>query len=194
MKEVLKGSFGYINSKKKTQLLKSIVLFSIVLIIFFTGIIMKKNPKSYYFTILAMLMVLPAAKMLVSYVILLPFHSVTKNKYEEVVSLINDSNNMYTDLVITSKEKVMNLAFLIIIDKYVIGLIGREKENLAYIQNYLSTNVECRGFSHTVEIFNDEQKFKEKLSSYQHIEDSIANIEVIDDEKEIKAFLESIMV
>lgn len=194
MKEVLKGTFGYIDSKKKAQLIKSILLFGIVLILFVVSIVLKSYPKIYYLTVLTMLMVLPAAKMLVGYVILIPFHSVSKSKYDEVVSRVNEEATLYTDLVITSKEKIMNLDFLVITDQNVIGFIGRKKDNVTYIENYLSTNLKYRAYPHTVEILNDEQMFLEKLSICYANKGNIANLEDSYDEKELKAYLISLMV
>ena len=194
MKIAVKGTFGYIDSKKRLQLLISLVLFSAVLIIFTTGYILNDKSKASYFTVLAILMVLPAAMMFVNYLILVPFHSISKNNYNEVVSRIKEGDTLYTDFVITSKQKIMYLSYLAISDTNVIGLLGREKEDLSYIENYLSTNIKMRGLPYIVTLFNDENEFLARLSSPNDNEESTAIIESMDNEKDLKAFLVSIMV
>lgn len=194
MKKAIKGSFGYIDTVKKSQLLISILMFSVVIIIFFTGYFINDYSKESYFTVMSIVMVLPASMMLVRYLILVPFHSVPKNKYDEVVSLINERDILYTDFVITSTKKVMNVEFLVIIDKYIIGLAVCEKEQLTHIETYLSTNIKSRKLPYTVKLYNDDKRFMARLVSHHHDEDNAANKKSIDDINELKAFLLSLIV
>ena len=69
MKKVEKGEFGYLAYKKSRNMIKTIIAFAVVLVIFIIGFIIWKS-KNNYLTMLAVVLVLPAAKFAVSYFVL----------------------------------------------------------------------------------------------------------------------------
>ena len=72
-----KGTFAYFKNRKKVTGRLTVIGFLTVLVIFLTGVIIYHNNKS-IFTVIAAVAVLPAAKMLVSYIITAGFESVSK--------------------------------------------------------------------------------------------------------------------
>ena len=74
-----KGTFAYFKNRKKVTGRLTAIGFLTVLVIFLTGVIIYHNNKS-IFTVIAAVAVLPAAKMLVSYIITAGFESVSKEK------------------------------------------------------------------------------------------------------------------
>ena len=70
MKKVEKGEFGYLAYKKSRNMIKTIIAFAVVLVIFIIGFIIWKS-KNNYLTLLAVVLVLPAAKFAVSYFVLI---------------------------------------------------------------------------------------------------------------------------
>lgn len=159
MKKYKKGSYGYINALKKSRLIQTLSLFGIVLIILLVGFLLNNNSKNNYFTIFSVLMVLPATKVAIGYIILIPFRSIDKRKYDEVKSLLPEKSSIYTDVVITSTEKIMNLDFLVILGSRVLGLKGSYKQDLAYINQYLIKGIKDRGFLYECAIYGNEKEF-----------------------------------
>lgn len=183
-----KGQYNYIDTRKKAQGRKSILMFLISASIFILGLCFNDFNKNNVFTIVAAVSVLPATKMLISYIILAPYHSVRKELYDKVANLIAMDDTCYTDVVFTSTEKVMYLAFLIVIGEEVIGLVGRSKEDKGYISNYLSQGIKKRGLNYNLTIYDEENKFMKRLREMKHSEADIESV------KELKDYIKSLMV
>ena len=165
MKKIHKGEHNYITYKKKAQLQKTIVMFLVAAAIFVLGLLLNKFEKSNVFTIVAALCILPAAKQLVNLIVMAPYHSVTEEAYQRILANTKECKKIYTDIVMTSSEKVMNLAFLVIIGDRVIGLTGREKENRGYIESYLRSSFRSRRYQGKVNIYEKEDAFLRQLKS-----------------------------
>ena len=153
---VKKCSLGYIKSEKRWQALW--LLFFIVLgfVIFFVGYFLNNHSKTNVFTIIAILMVLPAAKRVVSLSVLFPFHSVSKDEYEKVKQFVSPEAHVFTEYVFTSTEKIMGLRFLIIDKGNVIGVTANKKQYLDYINTYLAKGVHNLSPNCHVKIVEDE--------------------------------------
>lgn len=158
-----KGSFEYIKRRKRRQMLLSLLLFGIAFGIFLLGLLLNKLDKANIFTVLAVLMILPSAKMLISFIILIPFHSVSKKKYDEVIAAVSDGVTVLTDVVFTSAEHIMNLDFLIVDHSY-IACYTANKEKLKVIEDFLRDSVTKRDFQYQVECYDDFERFKKRIS------------------------------
>ena len=64
------------------------------------------------FTVVAVLFALPGAKFLVAFIVAFPYHTVGKNSMTKSKPHHFGGMELYTDLVITSSEKVMSLDFV----------------------------------------------------------------------------------
>ena len=185
---ISKGEHGYIKSKKQSKLRQTILMFSIAASIYVIGLALNKWENTNIFTIIAALWVLPSAKFLVNFIVLAPYHTVPEKQYERISSLVSKDDTMYTDMVFTSTEKVMNLAFLIIRGNKIVGLIGREKEDVAYMQQYLRDALKKRAFGVTVTIEKTEDAFLKHLK--HDVKDGLPEDEL----KRLQEFLQSLMV
>ena len=118
MKKVEKGEFGYLAYKKSRNMIKTIIAFAVVLVIFIIGFIIWKS-KNNYLTMLAVVLVLPAAKFAVSYFVLIPH----KNCDEELKSAIEERkgelNSVY-DLVVSNKQKPVGIMAAVISDNQIL--------------------------------------------------------------------------
>lgn len=158
--ELEKGTLGYIKKKKKRHAGMVLLLLLIGAIIMITGLIINKFDKANICTVLSILMVLPAAKNLVLLIVVFPYKSVTKERYDKIASLVNDNTILMTDMVITSPEEVMNLDFVVITDNQVLGLIGKKKQKEDVVEKYIEETLKANkldGF--TVKVFREEEKF-----------------------------------
>lgn len=159
--EIERGSFGYIKRKKRRQILLVFLVLFIAVVMFITGLFLNKFDKSNLCTMLAILMVLPAAKFFVIFVVLFPYKSVSRERYEAVKNKLADEVILMTDMVITSPDISMNLDFIIFTDNQVLGLAGKKKQDIKYIEDYLKKTLESNkadGF--TVKIYDDEKQFE----------------------------------
>lgn len=165
MKKRRKTEYGYINYQKIRQLFMTFLMTAIGIFIYFLGCALNKGENTNVFTIIAILMVLPGAKFFVNFVVLFPYHTPDKKQYEELKSCLQEKGVLYSDLVITSKEKVMNLDFLIIQSGCVLGVLGKKDQELPYIQKYLAQGVRNWASGYSVKIYKEYGEFKKGLGS-----------------------------
>lgn len=162
-----KGSYGYLKKKKTYQIGLTCFLIIIGLIIYIIGYYLNNEQNNNVFTIIAVLMVLPAAKALTSFIAVAPFKTANLDKYKEVKSKIPGEAILLTDLVLTSAEKIMNLDFLVLIDNNVIGVIGKQNQDSNYILKYLNKELQKQEYPCDVHIFNDYKAFLNHFNSIE---------------------------
>ncbi len=186
--KVKRGDFGYIKAKKKKSLCGTLVMACIGIAIFLIGLFLNKMSNRNIFTVIAVLFVLPGAKSLVAYIVAFPYHSVEKERYEKVKKALPENMVLYTDLVITSSEKVMNLDFAAVGNKQVIGLIGPKEKELSYIRTYLGKGVSNWGEGYKVKIVDSEKLFFSELARVEPCEADA------DEEEKVKSYLTSLII
>lgn len=158
--EIERGCFGYIKKKKRRQILMILLFAAIAAIMLVTGLLLHKFDRANICTVLSILMVLPMTKMLVTYIVLFPYKTVPKETYDKVRDAAGKNAVVMADMVITSPEKPMNLDFVVITDNQVVGMLGKKKQNIAYIEKFIKESLKTNkieGF--TVKIFDDYKPF-----------------------------------
>lgn len=170
-KKIQRGEHGYIDSQKKKRLMWTIVWIAIAAAIFILGLALNKFSKANIFTIISMLCVLPMAKLLVGYIVIAPYRSVEEGLYREVMGLVREEDTVYTDLVITSPEKIMNLDFLIVAGKEVIGLYGKKKELAGTCAEYLKKELRRRELDYHVKIVTDRAAYLKMLKGARRLDE-----------------------
>lgn len=188
MKKVTRGEFGYIENRKKRALIGVLLITLIGIAIFLTGLFLNKMSNRNIFTVLAVVMVLPGAKFLVRFIVMFPYHSVEKERYDKVKAILPENMELYTDLVITSPEKVMNLDFIAVGNHQVIGLMGAGKQEIAYVRKYLANGVHNWGSDYKVKILESEKTFFGELAKAESCE---VNQE---EEGKVKSYIISLIV
>jgi hypothetical protein len=136
-----KGDRTYMSSKRRKELIYTFVFALVGILIFLIGYYLNKKSNANIFTILAVLMVLPGAKMLTGVIVLAPFHDADEKEERAIREIMPEDSLLLSSVVFTSPEKVMNLDFLWIGDGHVYGCLGKEKQDLNYMQAYLSKGV-----------------------------------------------------
>lgn len=164
MNKIKKGEHGYIRYRKKVQFIKSLTMFLVAAAIFILGLALNKWEKTNIFTILAVLCVLPAAKQLVGFIIIAPYTSVPDEIYQRIEGQLSRKECLYTDVVFTSPDKVMNLDFLTVVGNQVYGLIRKEKVKKDYMEKYLIESFKKQGLPVKVTILKDENKFIQRVN------------------------------
>lgn len=188
-----KGDYGYISGKKKSTLLWLLLMIIIGLAIFGLGLLLNKLEGKNIFTVLAILMVLPAAKFLTTYIVLFPYRTVSREKYDKLLTVLNseeEGTKVYADMVITSPEKVMNLDFLVVKGHKVLAVTGKEKQDISYIQNYLKKGVTNWARGCSVRIY-DADAFEKFLREVKKIESTVWEGKEFE---EVTAYLNSLII
>lgn len=185
---VKRGDFGYIRSKKRRALFGTLLMIVIGIAVFVLGLLLNKMSNKNVFTIVAVLFTLPGAKFLVAYIVTFPYQSVNRERYDKAMGVLPENMTLYTDLVITSSEKVMHLDFAAVGNGQVIGLTGPKKQDISYIRKYLTNGVQNWGRGYKVKIVDNEKTFLGELARVEPCE--------VDEkeEKEVKSFLTALIV
>lgn len=139
---------GYIDRQKVFQSVMLLVFVAAGFGLFLIGFLLTKT-RANVFTVLGILMVLPAAKRVISLVVMLPRHSVERERFDRMREALEPGAVLLTDYVFTSSDKIMNLDFVIIQNQRVIGIgpeqIGRSmdrwEKNKQYMEDYLQKSV-----------------------------------------------------
>lgn len=187
-KKVSRGDFGYITHQKKKVMIKILFILLTAIAIFLVGYFLNDKSERNIFTVIAVVFVLPWAKQVVAFIVLAPYRSVSEKRYLHVKKSVPQDVLIYTDLVITSSDKIMNLDFMVIGDGQVIALIGKKGQDIEYIRKYLTRGVKNWGDDYKVKIEENEKTFMREASA-------ITGKEIDDEEDEnVKSYLHSLIV
>lgn len=135
MKKVLKGNPGYLDYKKKAEILRTVIYFALVAAVFFLGY-SQAHTKKNLLTIVAILGCLPASKALVGVITRFPYPSIASIRAEEIKGKTEHITVIY-DMIITSREKVMPVDCIVISGETVFGYTNSEKVDLKYAASHI---------------------------------------------------------
>ena len=163
MKKVEKGEFGYLAYKKSRNMIKTIIAFAIVLVIFIIGFIIWKS-KNNYLTMLAVVLVLPAAKFAASYFVLIPH----KNCDEELKSAIEERkgelNSVY-DLVVSNKQKPVGIMAAVISDNQILAYTSAAKADKNLFETSVKEFLKNEKLTCAVLLYKDKDTYLEKVKN-----------------------------
>lgn len=166
-----KCQFGYINKQKKFQFAMLLFYALIGVGLFLIGLAVHKT-RANLFTVLGILMVLPAAKRVIALVLMMPRKSVEKERFENMQAALPKSAFLLTDYVFTSTEKVMSLDFVIVMNKTVYGIKDGKRMDDAYVENYLAETISAQTRGYRVRLFENEEAFLAMLNRSGRKEDA----------------------
>ncbi len=169
-----RGEYGYLKDKKKKALSGTILMVFIGIVIFVIGLLLNKMEATNLFTVIAVCMVMPAAKYFVSYVVLFPYASIDLETKERLESYVGETDTLLYDVVFTSSEKVMHLDCIYVTEHQIIGYTSRAKDKITVIQDYLKKELKNRGISYVVYIATEEKQVKDRMK-LRGTESSVSN-------------------
>ena len=147
-----RGQYGYLKEKKQKALFGTFLMVFVGIAIFAIGLLLNKMEATNVFTVIAICMVMPAAKYFVSYVVLFPYQSTGLETKERLDSYAKQGDTILYDVVFTSSEKVMHLDCIYVTGHQIIGYTSRTKDNVQFIQEHLKKELKLRGLSYAVYI------------------------------------------
>ena len=151
MKRKAKGEAGYLNYKKKVELLITIFSFGLVAALLILGIVQTKQRLN-LLTVVAALGAIPACKRLVELIVRFPYRSIAEEKAEEIREKTPNITVIY-DMILTSSEKVMPVDA--ISEHTICGYAGNPKVDLGYAGEHLKKILKQNGYQNaSVKIFD----------------------------------------
>lgn len=184
MKRIEKGKQGYISSRKKIDFLWLLGFILLGIGIFLAGYFFT-HVRANIFTVLAVLMVLPAAKRVVALVVLLPKKGVSPERYEKLQPFV-EPGTLYADYVFTSTEKIMHLDFLLIKNGNVMGVLAPSRQDVVYLKKYLEDCVHKVAPNYHVKVFASDEELIHYVERLTQIEADAGK------EKELLEYLHSL--
>lgn len=158
-----RGQYGYLEEKKQKALAGTFLMVFIGVAIFVTGLLLNKMEATNLFSVIAICMVMPAAKYFVSYVVLFPYKPTDKDTKARLDGYAKEDDTILYDVVFTSSEKVMHLNCIYITGHQIIGYTSRAKDNVQAMQDYLKKELKLRCISYTVYIATEEKQIKDRM-------------------------------
>lgn len=156
-----KNTYGYIDSQKKYEIIRTLVYFGISLSLFIAGYIATKS-KTNLLTVVAVLGCLPASKSLVSMIMFLRQHSCSKEVYDAVSVVSKDMEQLY-DLVFTTEKVTYVVAHAAYRAKCLV-LFAEKKVDANALEAHIQEYMKRAGISGVnVKVYNDLKKYTERL-------------------------------
>lgn len=181
MQKVEKGNWGYLAYKKKINCIIMACAFLIVLAVFFGGIIVTGN-RNNVATVIAIILVLPAAKFAVAYLCLLPHKSATAQLKAKLDESKKELTVLYDLIISNSKSPIGTLAIVISADT-VIALTGEEKADCSLFETSVTEFLKNDKLKCNVTLYKDEKTFLKRLSllssSYDNTEENKKKMEYV---------------
>ena len=158
-----RGEYGYLKQRKNKALVGTFLMVLIGVAIFGLGLLLNKMEATNIFTVVAICMVMPAAKFFVSYVVMFPYQPITPETGERLASYAKAGDTVLYDVVFTSSEKVMHLDCIFVTGHQIIGYTSRAKDNIQIMQEYLKKECKLRCISYAVYIVAEEKQIKDRM-------------------------------
>ena len=172
MKKVMKGNPGFLEYKKKVEIIRTVIYFALVAAIFFLGYSQTHSKKN-LLTIVAVVGCLPASKALVGVITRFPYPSIATIPAEEIQSKTSHITVIY-DMIVTSREKVMPINCIVLSGNTIFGYTDSEKVDLKYAAAHIRGILNQNQFPDaSVKILNNYTAFLARAEGL----DSIAAVE-----------------
>lgn len=156
-----KNTYGYIDSQKKYEIIRTLVYFGISLSLFIAGYAATKS-KTNLLTVAAVLGCLPASKSLVNMIMFLRHHSCSSMVYDTVNGVSRDLDRLY-DLVFTTEKVTYVVAHAAYRAKCLVLFAEKKIDANAlevHIQEYMK-RASISGVN--VKVYTDLKKYTERL-------------------------------
>ena len=168
MKKVQKGDPGYLDHKKRIEIIRTIIYFGIVAAVFLLGY-SQTHTRRNILTVVAILGCLPAAKALVGVITPFPYSSIDRKKADEIRSKTGLLTVWY-DMVITSRESIMPVDCIVISGHTIFGYTHYEKVNAEELSKHIRSILAQNQYTGlTVKVLNQYKPFLARIEGLNNI-------------------------
>ena len=158
-----KGEFGYLNYKKKINLLITGAALLIILAIFIAGLIIFKS-RNNYMTLVATVLVLPWAKLAVSFFVLLSHKACPQDIHDRLEKNCGSITTIY-DVVVSNSKKPIGVCAMAVTDNSVIALSLDKAPDKQLFEKSLKEFLKNDKLSATVTLYTDVDSFIKRAST-----------------------------
>lgn len=169
MEKRKKGDFGYLRYRKKINLIKMLAAFAVVAAVLIIGLVVYKT-RANAFTVAAIVLVLPAAKMAVGYFVVMPHNSASK-ELKAKLEAESGGLGIYYDLIFSNSKKPIGTQAVAVSETAVIALSDEKKADKKLFETSLKEFMQNDGRKVNVTLYFDEKQF---LSRAKKLSDSLA--------------------
>lgn len=164
-----KGSFGYIQNRRKFTALRTILYFALSISLYVAGYVTTGSNKN-LLTIVAVLGCLPSCKSAVNFIIFLRAKSCSQELRDAVEKFDTELTSFY-DLYFTSYQKNYQVSHMVLKGNVLCGITESEKCDVNEAQKHLEQMLSQEGIKNmTVKIFSDRRKYIDRLSQLVELE------------------------
>lgn len=168
MKKKEKGTPGYLDYKKKVEILRTVIYFGIVAAVFFLGYF-QTGTRLNMLTVVAVLGCLPSAKALTGVITRIPYSSIDSKRAEDIASKTSHLTVCY-DMVITSEEKIMPVDCIVISGHNIFGYTRSRKVDLKALSQHIRKILAMNHFTdYTVRVLNEYTPFITRAEGLDNI-------------------------
>ena len=171
------GEAGFLRFIKRLRWILALTCTVAAAAIFFYGLSKNGGDRKTVWSVLAALMMLPAAKEIVGIVVTLPYRSVDKALAERVLTACKGSGaRLYADCLMSSEQRLMYADFAAVTGKEIVLLCLQKPKDADRIEEYLKKAMKERNLSLQVKKMDSEEKFTRFVSGYAgNSADAVAN-------------------
>lgn len=166
MKKLLipKGSFGYLENRKKVTALRTLLFFLISGSFYAAGILLTKTNKN-LLTIVAILLCLPACKSTVNMILFLRAKGCSGALHKKVSAFGDDTMTVFYDLYFTSYQKNYPISHMALKGGILCGITENPACSCDEARKHLEQMLSQEGIKNvTVNIFSQESEYLDRLS------------------------------
>ena len=159
-----KGEYLYLQNKKKTEILKTVLLFGISAALYIAGYIATGSNKN-YLTIVAILGCLPASKSAVSMIMYLRVQACSEKVYDLI------GNKGAYNLYFTSYDKNFDISHIFVKGMTIIGYTENTKLAEADFEEHMKTVLNRDAITGVnVKLFKDLTKYQNRIEQMENLE------------------------
>lgn len=164
-----KGSFGYIQNRRKFTALRTILYFALSISLYVAGYVTTGSNRN-LLTIVAVLGCLPSCKSAVNFIIFLRAKGCSQELRDAVKKFDTELTSFY-DLYFTSYQKNYQVSHMVLKGNVLCGITESEKCDVNEAQKHLEQMLSQEGIKNmTVKIFSDRRKYIDRLSQLVELE------------------------
>lgn len=164
-----KGSFGYIQSRKRFTAVRTVLYFALSISLYVAGYVTTGSNKN-LLTIVAVLGCLPSCKSAVNFIIFLRAKGCSQELRDAVKKFDTELTSFY-DLYFTSYQKNYQVSHMVVKGNVLCGITESVKCDVNEAQKHLEQMLLQEGIKNmTVKIFSDRRKYIDRLSQLTELE------------------------
>lgn len=170
MNKIKKGDNGYIKSRLKIQTFKTLTGVLIIAALYIIGLVRTDGNRNNYYTLAAILAVLPTAKIAVNmYMFFIRRKLSPSEKYEKLKN-ISTRGLISSDMIMTVKDKVYGIDFAVVTDTGICCYTEDEKLEIPAFCESAENFIRSCGYDVNVTVLKDFKKFCERTAGLKNIE------------------------